>query len=95
MNEFNETTNFSIHPDIAYTLIDDEAVIMRAVDDAVFGMNHVGTELFKCLESNAMSAHALADHLYKQFEVDQAQSLRDAKEFLQSMLFNNLIVPVS
>lgn len=95
MNEINETTCFSIHPDVVYTLIDDEAVIMGIMDDKLYGMNHVGTEILKYLESNkTASVQSLAHYLSGQFEIKSTECMVDVQTFIQSMLSENLIIKV-
>lgn len=93
MNEINENTCFSLHPDITYTLIDDEAVVMGIMDDALYGMNNVATEILKRLESNQIiSLQTLTAYLSQHFLVDSAECMKDTKAFLQSMLAKNLII---
>ena len=96
MNEINESMCFSLHPDIAYTLIDDEAVVMGIVDDELYSMNDVATEILKCLASSqTLSVQSMTAYLSKHFEVDNTECMTDTTTFLQSMLTENLIVQVN
>ncbi len=85
---------FSINPDAVYTVINDEAVMMSEVDDELYGVNNVGTEILKHLESQAMSVQSISDYLTTQFVVDKNQAVIDTQVFLQSLLAENLIVQV-
>lgn len=88
----NDNDLFSINPKIAYTYIDDEAVLMGMEDETLFGLNSVATEILKHFESTTLSLRDITHFLTTQYEVDEVRGMEDAKLFLQDMVDKQLIL---
>ena len=94
MQDLNITTRFALNPDVEYTLIDDEAVLMGVEDDSLFGLNSVGTEILKKLQEQPLSVESISQYLLAIFDVDEIQCMTDIKSFIESLFSANLIVQV-
>lgn len=91
MEHFTDTTYFSTQADVLYTLIDDEAVLMRGEDNSLFGVNSVATEIWKQLSEQPMTIVMLITHLLQHFEVDAEACKKDTEKLLQDLLKEKLI----
>lgn len=92
MSDTLETPLFSLHPDIVYTYIDDEAVLMGSKNEMLYGVNQVGAWILKQLASQAMSLSMIVESVLAHFEVDEAQSVKDTALFLESLKAQQFIV---
>lgn len=92
MDPLDMTTLFSLHPEIVYTLIDDEAVVMKSNNEQLFGTNQVATQLLKQLEIQPMSVEMMSNYLLAHFDVDEAQCLADTQRFTQALLDENMVI---
>jgi hypothetical protein len=92
MTEIDKTACFSMNPEVQYTVIDDEAVLMGAHNEKLYGLNEVATEILKQLELRPLSIQEISDYLLDQFEVNKAQSIEDTQKFIESLLAQNLII---
>jgi len=92
MSVINQTTLFSINPDMSYTQIDDEAVLMGLMDDSLYGLNHVGAEILKQLELGPKSVYTISKYLLAHFDIDEMQCLEDTLHFFESLLKKQFII---
>jgi predicted metalloprotease len=95
MSDGNTLSYFSIHPNVIYTFIDDEVVLMDETEGTLYGLNAVGTEILKCLVSQPMSIQDVRDRMLEQFEVEKVQISVDIKDFFESLLAKNFIYQIS
>jgi hypothetical protein len=95
MSDSSVSNYFSIHPNVIYTFIDDEMVLMDETDETLYGLNAVGTEIFKCLVSQPMSIQDVSDRMLEQFEVEKLQISIDIKNFFESLLAKNFICQIN
>ncbi len=91
MMHFTDTTYFGAQSDVLYTLIDDEAVLMREADNTLFGVNSVATEIWKQLSEQPMNIRMLVDYLLKHFEIDEESCRNDTQKLLTDLLKEKLI----
>ena len=94
MKEIQQAQRYTINPEALYTFIDNESVIMSAIDEKMFGLNEVATELLKKMESAALSIEELSDYLVSQYEVSQQQCRADIQSLIESLLTQQLIIRV-
>ena len=47
-------TFYALNPDVIFTYIDDEAVLMKSDGDEMYGVNPIGAEIWKKLEQGPM-----------------------------------------
>jgi hypothetical protein len=91
MSKFTDTTYFSIQPDVLYTMIDDEAVLMRGQDNTLYGVNPVATEIWQQLNKKPMTLQMLGAHLIEHFDVKLEECIKDTAALLEKLLDENLI----
>lgn len=91
----NATTCFSINPHTVYTFIDNESVLMGTDNETLYGLNEVGTEILKQLESHSLSLQAIQDYLLKNFDVTEAQCMADTLTFVHVLLEKQLIIQLN
>lgn len=94
MNETVQTQRYTINPEALYTFIDNESVIMSAINEKMYGLNEVATELLKQMESTALSIDELSEYLVSHYEVSKEQCRSDIAHIIQSLLSDQLIVTV-
>jgi hypothetical protein len=94
MKNIDGATRFALNPALAYTIIDDEAVLMGTKDETLYGLNSVGTGILQKMAEQPMSVEQLKDHLLAQFDVDEMTCQTDVRHFLESLCADQLIVPV-
>ncbi|MDP1574987.1 MAG: PqqD family protein [Coxiellaceae bacterium] len=82
---------FSINPNIVYTFIDNEVVLMDEKDEVLYGMNEVATAILKCLISQPTSIQDASNYILEQFEIEEPQISLDIKNFFESLLAKNFI----
>ena len=92
---FTLCTQFVANPRIEYTFIDEEAVLMGTEGDLLFGINAVGSEIWKQLQLQPVSVEDLSQHLVAYFEVSELRCLTDTKEFIDKLFSQNLILKVN
>lgn len=92
MNTINLTTHIARNPEVAYTYMDDEMVIMGADDNLYYGINAIGVEIWSLLESNPQSLHDICAHLQQIYEVDEDQCIADATHFINTMCEHNMVI---
>lgn len=91
MVTFTDTTFFSIHSNVLSTAIDDEAILMRGNDNALFGVNSVAAEIWQQLNTKPMNLNMIIDYLVDNFEVEQQVCYQDANALIEQLLKEELI----
>lgn len=91
VEKFTETTYFSVQPDVLYTMIDDEAVLMRGEDNTLYGVNPVATEIWQQLNVKPMTLQMIINHLLEHFDVEKETCTRDTTTLLEQLLKEKLI----
>ncbi len=86
------TSNISRNPDVAFTQIDDDLVMMGPKDSFFYGVNAVGTEIWTLLEFNTMSLSEICELIQHDFEVTEAQCIEDTMQFVKAMVEQNMLV---
>lgn len=92
MQEITSNTHLQLNPEVAYTLIDNEAVLMKPASDALFEVNSVGVEILNRLSHQSCSFLSLVEHLTQQFQVEEEICSKDTIAFLNLLLKENIIV---
>ena len=91
MEKFTETTYFSVQPDVLYTMIDDEAVLMRGQDNTLYGVNAVATDIWQQLSTQPMTLQMLSAYLLEHFDVEANECFNDTTALLETLLEEKLI----
>jgi hypothetical protein len=77
--------------DILASEVDGEIVMMSIEHGKYFGLDDVGSEIWKRLE-NEISFGKLCDDLAKDYDVDLATITRDVSTFIESLIENEIVV---
>lgn len=92
MHEINQIERFTINPEIMYTFIDKETIIISTIDDKMFGLNELATELLKQMEDSAVSIKDLVNYVLNHYEVSEEQCHMDVTTIMESLLADQLII---
>ncbi|MCX7117508.1 MAG: PqqD family protein [Legionellales bacterium] len=91
MQTCSEITLLQLNPDIVYTVIDDDTVIMRPQDDYVFGANAIATDIWRLLASQTMSILTITTYILEHYEVEETRCFTDIKAFIGSLIEENFV----
>lgn len=85
-------STISRNPDVAYTQIDDDLVMMGPEDSLFYGVNPVGTQIWSLLESNTLSLREICEHIQQDYAVEQSTCIEDITLFIEAMAAQNMVV---
>lgn len=92
MNKLVLTSKISRNPDVAFTQIDDDLVIMGPEDSLFYGVNAVGTKIWTLLEFNTLTLNEICEQIQHDFAVTEAQCIEDSMQFVNAMVEQNMLV---
>lgn len=78
-------------PDMLFSSIDDEVVMMSVESGEYYGLNAVASRIWELLESPCTFGR-LVNQLLREFDIDEETCRRDVLVFLDRMLKKDLIV---
>jgi hypothetical protein len=81
-----------VNPEVIYTEVEDEIVMMAPEDGTYHGLNAVGAVLFRLVEDKAMCLNEMASYLKTQYALAHDAAMTDAKAFVDAMLSNNFFI---
>jgi len=71
--------------------IDDEILMMSIEDGKYYGLNPVGSEIWKLIEE-PKTLEEVIPALMEIFEIDEDSCRKESLEFIESMIKNNIIL---
>lgn len=77
-------------PDLIFTEMGDELVMMSIEQDAYFGLSGAGCKIWELIE-NPLSLGEIAQALTTEYEVDEETCRADAKAFLTQLEARKLV----
>ena len=86
------TSQISRNPDVAYTQIDDDLVVMGPEDSLFYGINPVGTKIWSLLETDTLSLHAICDLIQQYYDVTASMCIEDTTRFIEAMAAQKMIL---
>ena len=92
MHKLELTSHISQNPDIEFTQIDDDLVMMGPKDSLFYGVNSVGTAIWSLLEFKGLSFSEICEQIQHNYEVTEAQCVEDIKNFIHAMVDQNMLV---
>lgn len=92
MATINLTNKLTINPDVVYTQIDDDIVLMGPADGMYYSINAVGSEIWSLLQTNPMSLNALCTQIRTTYNVDEEQCHSDTAMFIDTMVEQKMIL---
>ncbi len=78
-------------PDMVFSHIDDEVVMMSIETGEYYGLNPVASRIWELLET-PHTFNQLIDKLMQEFDIDEASCQRDVEAFLKQMMEKKLVV---
>jgi hypothetical protein len=91
MNKLTLTSKLSRNPDVAFTQIDDDLVMMGPDDNLFYGVNATGTKIWSLLEFKVLSLNEICEGIQQDYDVPEAQCIDDAMQFVQAMVEQNML----
>lgn len=82
---------YQISPEVLFSKIDDEVIIMSIEADSYFGLDPVGSRIWELLEQPA-TMDELVSQLVQEYDVGEAECRQDAQDFVTEMVARGLIL---
>lgn len=86
------TTKISRNPEVAFTQIDDDLVMMGPKDNLFYGVNSIGTKIWSLLEFKVLSLNEICECIQHEYEVTEAQCIDDTMHFITDLVEQNMLV---
>jgi Coenzyme PQQ synthesis protein D (PqqD) len=83
-NTTNPARRFRRNPEIVYSTIDGEVVMMSVAQGEYFGLNAMGSQIWNQLEE-PRTIQDLCEALRERFEVSEEQCLEEVTHFLSQL----------
>lgn len=77
---------------VASRLLDGEMIIMSAVDSTLFNLNAVATLIWQAADGKTPLAAIVEERVCPAFEVEPAEALRDAQEFVSELATSGILL---
>lgn len=82
---------FQVHQDVIFTEVEgDESVLLHLGTGIYYGLDEVGTALWKLLEQGKTNKE-ITVHLLSEYEVSEAQLRQDLQQIISELQQENLI----
>lgn len=90
------TTSTFVRPsaDVIFRELETEAVLLDLASGHYFGLNAVGTRVWRLVENGA-TVDGVIDGIAEEFDADRAEIARDVVELLTELAARTLVVPES
>jgi hypothetical protein len=92
MERLTLTSKFMVNPDVVYTNIENDIVMMLPEDGSYYSINEIGTEIWNLLSAKPSSLEALCRYVQEHYEVTEEQSIVDISTFLNTMLEQKIVI---
>lgn len=91
--DIQNDTGFKAAPDIQVSILDGEAALLNVRTGAYFGLNAVGTLIWKAYTEEDRRFDEVVQAICREFSVDAAVAARDARLFTEKILARGLLHP--
>lgn len=85
---------WKLSPDVVFRDLDGEAVILDLVSGTYFGLNEVGTRVWRLVDEGR-DASQIVDVVAAEYQADRATIARDVERLLDDLRTRRLIVTVA
>ena len=92
MNKLALTSKISRNPDVAFTQIDGDLVMMGPKDSLFYGVNAVGTAIWSLLEFKTLALSDICELIQHDYAVTETQCIEDSMQFVDAMVEQNMLV---
>lgn len=82
----------SVSPDVAARMIGGEMMVMSVRDATLFVLNGTAAALWESFDGTAPLADIVARRICGEFDVDEAEAMRDAEELVADLASRGLLV---
>lgn len=79
-------------PKIAARKLGDEMIVMSAVDSSLFTLNEVAATIWQSADGRTPLENIVANDVCGQFDVSEANAMRDAEEFVQQLSLHGILL---
>ena len=79
-------------PKIAARKLGEETIVMSAVDSSLFTLNEVATTIWQSADGQTTLESIIANKVCEQFEVSEADAMRDAEEFVAQLSTHGILM---
>jgi hypothetical protein len=79
-------------PRIAARKLGNEMIVMSSADSSLFTLNEVATTIWQSADGQTTIESIVANKVCEQFEVSQADALRDAEEFVAQLSTHGILM---
>jgi hypothetical protein len=94
MDEFDLNCSIVRNPEVVYTQLDQDLIMMKPKEGVYYGVNAVGTQIWNFLESGNRSLDEICKHLLNTFDVEEQQCFTEMQQFLKEMIEQKMILVV-
>ena len=94
MQTYNNNTSFKLSPDVVYTLIDDEAVLMSFDGENLYGANPMAAKILQMLDEKPMTISLISQHILANYDIEETECLPDVQEMIAMLFSQGLITKV-
>lgn len=77
--------------DVAYRIIDGEAILVGAKKGRIYSLNTVGSRIWEMVDGKVNVSEIIAN-ICQIFEVEEEQARKDSLEFLQALIDREILV---
>jgi hypothetical protein len=85
---------WKLSPDVVFRDLDGEAVILDLASGTYFGLNEVGTRVWRLVDEGR-EASQITDIVAHEYQADRATIARDVERLLEELRTRRLIVAVA
>jgi hypothetical protein len=91
MNKINPDTKIQLDPDLLYSKVGDEIVLLSLESDKYFKIDAIGSRILELLKQ-AMTFEELCEQLTHEFDANAEQIRKDTEAFLHRCFEDKLIL---
>lgn len=91
----NLTSTIQKNPDINYTTVDNDIIIMSPNDHGYYRLNTVGVKIWDLIEANPLSLKSIVEILQSTYKISKEQAFQDTNKFIETMVSKNIFCVIS
>ncbi|HBW47017.1 TPA: PqqD family protein [bacterium] len=86
------TSLYSINPDLAWRVIDNEVVILKIKTTTYYSLDPIGTFIWKRMEKTPKTREEILKSILEEFEVENTTASNDLDELIADLVREELIL---
>lgn len=91
MNQFAENSTITVNPNVAYTQMDDDMVMMIPGNSSFYGVNAVGVTIWTLLQKGPYVLSDIYDYILQEYDIDKAQCVVDVNQFINDLMKQGMV----